>query len=58
VFDGNKRIELLPTQRNGYYQKEIKIYFHSAPTCFRLTDHDQGAYYQCFAKVTIVKIVS
>jgi hypothetical protein len=26
VFDGNERIELLPTQRNGYYQKNPKYF--------------------------------
>jgi hypothetical protein len=33
----------------------IKIYIKSAPTCFGLTNHHQGAYCLCFAEGTIIK---
>jgi len=36
----------------------IKINIKSAPTCFGLDNHHQGAWHLCFAKVIIIKIVS
>jgi hypothetical protein len=36
----------------------IKINIKSAPTCFGLNNHQQGAWRFCFAKVIIIKIVS
>jgi len=44
-----------------YSKKNVKIYIKinikSAPTCFGLKQHHQGAWHSCFAKVTIINIV-
>jgi len=32
----------------------INVYIKSAPTCFSLNNHHQGAWHLCFAKVIIV----
>jgi hypothetical protein len=35
-----------------------KIHIKSAPTCFGLTNYHPGAYCLCFAKVTVLVIVT
>jgi hypothetical protein len=45
-----------------YSEKNVKIYIKinikSAPACFGLNNHHQGAWHLCFTKVIIIKIVS
>jgi hypothetical protein len=41
-----------------YSKKNVKINIKSAPTCFGLNNHHQGAWHLCVPKVIIIKIVS